>query len=107
MTQNDAPLADDLAERLLSDVELATALRSLPRWEHAEGSLAKRFDFDSFAEALAFVNRAGSLAEEADHHPDITISGARVTLSLVTHASGGITAKDTDMASRLDVLASA
>ena len=92
---------------LLSDVELATVMRSLPRWKHTEGRLTKSFVFDSFSEALAFVNRAGALAEDADHHPDIAISGAGVTLSLVTHASGGITAKDTDMAAQLDVLASA
>ena len=91
---------------LLSDVELETALRSLPRWTHAEGRLTKQFDFDSFADALAFVNRVGRLAEEADHHPDICLSGGRVTLTLVTHASGGITARDTEMASNLDVLAS-
>ena len=91
---------------LLSDVELETALRSLPRWTHADGRLTKRFDFDAFADALNFVNRVGLLAEEADHHPDISLTGGRVTLSLVTHSSGGITARDTALASKLDVLAS-
>lgn len=58
-----------------------------------------------FAEALAYVNEVGRLAEEADHHPDIEISWNQVTLRLSTHSKGRvITAKDHALAVRIDAL---
>jgi 4a-hydroxytetrahydrobiopterin dehydratase len=50
---------------------------------------------------MKFVNRVAEIAEEAGHHPDIDIRYNRVTLGLVTHDAGGITAKDAEMAARL------
>jgi 4a-hydroxytetrahydrobiopterin dehydratase len=47
----------------------------------------------------------GDLAEEAGHHPDIEIHYNRVRLNLVTHDAGGLTAKDFDLATRIDELA--
>jgi 4a-hydroxytetrahydrobiopterin dehydratase len=45
------------------------------------------------------------LAEKAFHHPDIEIRWNTVTLRLSTHSEGGLTAKDTDLAARIDSLA--
>ena len=44
-----------------------------------------------FADALAYVNAVGALAEEMDHHPDIDIRWNTVTLRLSTHSAGGLT----------------
>jgi 4a-hydroxytetrahydrobiopterin dehydratase len=44
----------------------------------------------------------GDLAEEAGHHPDIDIRYNRVRLGLVTHDAGGLTAKDFDLAARIE-----
>ncbi len=35
-----------------------------------------------------------NLANECDHHPDITITYRKVRLVLTTHSEGGITDKD-------------
>ena len=48
---------------------------------------------------MAFVNRVATLAEAAGHHPDIDIRYNRVLLGLVSHDAGGITGRDTAMAS--------
>jgi 4a-hydroxytetrahydrobiopterin dehydratase len=66
--------------------------------------LEREFRFDDFAQALAFVNRVGELAEAADHHPDIELRYNRVTLRWWTHSAGGITERDGELAARTSEL---
>ncbi len=73
-------------------------------WIEREGALEREFRFADFAEALAFVNRVGELAEEADHHPDVDIRWNRVRLRWWTHTSGTITDRDHAMAERVNDL---
>jgi 4a-hydroxytetrahydrobiopterin dehydratase len=73
-------------------------------WTEVDGALERTFQFDSFVEALAFVNRVGELAESEDHHPDIAINYNRVTLRWWTHTAGGITDRDRDLAERSNAL---
>jgi 4a-hydroxytetrahydrobiopterin dehydratase len=47
-------------------------------------------------------NRVAELAEAADHHPDLDIRWRRVMAALTTHDQGGLTAKDFDLAARMD-----
>jgi len=82
----------------LSSTEIDKALADTPGWTQGNATLRRTFTFDSFAEALLFVNHVGFLAEKADHHPDIDIRFKRVTLTLSTHSAGGVTAKDFDLA---------
>ena len=42
------------------------------------------------------------MAEAADHHPDILVEYRHVTLTLTTHDSGGLTARDFSLAARID-----
>ena len=86
----------------LSDQDARTHLAALTGWEIAGDRLRKRYAFDSFASAVAFVNRVAGLAEAADHHPDILIEYRHVTLTLTTHDSGGLTARDFSLAARID-----
>ncbi len=71
-------------------------------WTEREGALHRVFAFQDFATALAFVNRIGALAQEVNHHPDITLSWGKVGVALTTHDAGGVTAKDRDLAHRID-----
>lgn len=85
----------------LNQTELEHALAAAPGWQLAAGKLERTWTFDDFVQAMAFVNRVAAIAEEAGHHPDIDIRYNRVTLGLVTHDVGGITAVDAQMAARL------
>jgi 4a-hydroxytetrahydrobiopterin dehydratase len=67
-------------------------------WAEIDGALEREFRFASFAEALAFVNRVGELAEAEDHHPDVAIHWNRVRLRWWTHVKGAITARDHELA---------
>ena len=69
-------------------------------WEEIDGALERVFEFESFAAAVAFVNRLADAAEAANHHPDIDIRYRRVTVRWTTHSAGGITARDREMAER-------
>ncbi|MDQ3741039.1 MAG: 4a-hydroxytetrahydrobiopterin dehydratase [Actinomycetota bacterium] len=77
----------------------------MSEWREDDGELVRERQFKDFAEALAYVNRVGELAEEVNHHPDILIHGwNKVRLSLFTHSEGRITDADHDMARRIDSL---
>jgi 4a-hydroxytetrahydrobiopterin dehydratase len=69
-------------------------------WPEVDGALERPFEFDSFAQAIAFVNRVAELAEAENHHPDIAVSYKRVTLRWTTHSAGGITDRDRELAAR-------
>jgi len=65
-----------------------------------DGALERTFELDSFAEAIAFVNKVAELAERENHHPDISVSYRKVTLRWTTHSAGGITDRDRELAER-------
>ena len=74
-------------------------------WQEEGGALRRDLRFSDFAEALAFVNRVGEVAEQVNHHPDIDIRWSTVTLRLSTHSKGNvITDSDRDLAARIDGL---
>ena len=92
---------------LLSAHEITSELERVPEWSREGDAVTRTVRFPSFRAAIAFVERVADAAEAADHHPDILIRWRRVTLTLSTHASGGLTAKDFAMAARIDGLVGA
>ena len=64
--------------------------------------LEKHYKFKNFAEALAFTNAVGAIAEEQGHHPDIALSWGRVGLTIWTHSVGGLTESDFILAAKAD-----
>ena len=92
------------AAPLLSADEIAAALRGLPDWEHREDRLVKTFTRRDFRDAMGFLNRIARIADEQNHHPDVSIHWNRLTLSLWTHASGGVTWRDTALAQAVERL---
>lgn len=86
----------------LDEQGVTAALRTTPGWERAGAEIRRVYRFADFREALAFVNRVGSLAEAAGHHPDIDIRYNTVTLALTTHDAGGLSGKDFDLARAID-----
>ena len=74
-------------------------------WNDVRGALQRGFRFTDFREAIAFVNRLAEAAEEANHHPDITISWNAVTVRWWTHTKRAITDRDVEMAKRTSELA--
>jgi 4a-hydroxytetrahydrobiopterin dehydratase len=90
----------------LSRTRIEAALGGLPGWKSQRNALAKTFQFGSFREALSFMVRAGFEAEELNHHPEWSNVYNRVAIRLSTHDAGGkVTAKDVELARRLERIA--
>jgi len=87
--------------------EAGRRLGSLGGWALDGSAIRRKFTFDGFPDAVAFVTRLGFDAEAADHHPDILINYKRVTLTYTTHSEGGLTDKDFAGAARASELAKA
>ncbi len=90
----------------LSDAERAAALSDLGEWDHDDGrdAIRRSFTFNSFSEAFAFMTQVALMAEKADHHPEWSNVYNRVDILLTTHDAGGLSARDVDMAARIDAL---
>jgi len=84
------------------------ALRSLAEeldngWQVIEEHhLEKTFPFPDFAQALAFTNRIGAIAEEEGHHPDIYLAWGKVRVTIWTHKVDGLTRSDFILAAKID-----
>jgi len=89
---------------LLSQEEIEHYLIRLQGWRQDALAICRDFLFPSFGDAVAFVNRVAEVAEEADHHPNIAIDYKRVSLSVTTWASGGLTRRDFRLAGKIDGL---
>jgi 4a-hydroxytetrahydrobiopterin dehydratase len=92
---------------LLSEPEVSAALADLPHWTREGDAIVCTVRCASFRAAIDLVNAVADAAEAADHHPDIEIVWRRVTFRLTSKASGGLTAKDVDMAGTIERLAAA
>ncbi len=83
-------------------LEVKKELKKIKTWKVRGKELKKEFIFKNFLQAIKFINKIALLAEKADHHPDIFIHNyKKVAISLTTHAAGGITQKDFDLARKI------
>ncbi len=89
---------------VLSDDEVRKALPQLSGWKKNGNAIERVFQFGSFVQAMEFVNHIAEAAEAVNHHPDILINYNKVTLTLVSHDSGGVTQRDIKMAARINEL---
>jgi 4a-hydroxytetrahydrobiopterin dehydratase len=95
-------------EPTLSEDQIQELRPQVPEWEVIEldgiQRLQRTFKFKDFAQALAFTNRVGGIAEEQDHHPVLKTAWGRVTVTWWTHAIKGLHQNDFIMAARTDEL---
>jgi 4a-hydroxytetrahydrobiopterin dehydratase len=94
------PLVRDEAEAYMA---------SVPEWELREDAaeIRRTFPFGDFAEALAFVQSVGAIAESEGHHPDVAFGWGYATISLQTKKIKGLHENDFVMAAKIDRLTSA
>ena len=91
------PIAE--AQALLSGLDT--------RWHLAEDgrALTRQVTFKTFARAIAFLNRLAEIAEREGHHPDFCLTRwNQLSLSLTTHAIGGLSRNDFVLAAKLQAV---
>ncbi len=91
----------------LKGAELAALARQLAGdWRVVdEHHLEKEFRFPDFAQALAFTNKVGALAEEEGHHPDLYLAWGKVGVTIWTHKVDGLTRSDFVLAAKIERIA--
>jgi 4a-hydroxytetrahydrobiopterin dehydratase len=91
----------------LSDEDLGRALAAgdLPGWRHDRGEIFKNYRFDTFMDAITFIDRLAERAEAANHHPDLENHYNRVRVALHTWSENAVTEKDLMLAREIEALA--
>jgi 4a-hydroxytetrahydrobiopterin dehydratase len=88
--------------------ELTELKQEIPDWQLLErdgiARVERVFHFPNFADALAFTNRVGALAEAEGHHPALLTEWGRVTVTWWTHKIRGLHRNDFIMAAKTDAL---
>ncbi|MFO0957515.1 MAG: 4a-hydroxytetrahydrobiopterin dehydratase [Isosphaeraceae bacterium] len=85
----------------MSEAEIRERLPQANGWERIGDELVRTWQFPSTRRALEFVGRVADEAEALDHHLDIILSYRSVRVELSTHAEGGISARDFELAERI------
>jgi len=92
----------------LSESEIVLFQPQVPDWNilevNGEKRLSKIFKFKDFAQALAFTDQVGALAEAEDHHPALLTEWGKVSVDWWTHIIKGLHQNDFIMASKTDHL---
>lgn len=92
----------------LTDAEIEKYLPQVPDWDLVEEDgikkLQRTFKFRNFVEALDFTNAVGEAAEDEGHHPIITLTWGRATVTWYTHKIKGLHENDFIMAAKTDDL---
>ncbi len=90
--------------KALSESQILKKLASISGWmtNKKQTELSKVFHTDSFVDGLSLVARITVHAELLNHHPTIELTYGKVKVSLTTHDVKGLTAKDFELATRID-----
>jgi len=87
---------------LLDAAEIDHALQDLDGWRREGDALCRDLRFPSFMDAIRFIDRVAVVAEDADHHPQLSNVYWNVGIRLTTHDAGGITELDVELARAID-----
>lgn len=88
--------------------EIERYRQQVPEWqivtEAGEQRLKRVFNFKDFAEALAFTEKVGALAQQQDHHPALLTEWGKVTVFWWTHKVHGLHLNDFILAAKTNRL---
>jgi len=89
------PLPRERIDALLAQLEAGWTLTSA-------GHLSRSYEFRDFAQAMAFANRVGDIAEQQGHHPDLYVAWGKCGVEIWTHKIDGLTESDFFLAAKAD-----
>ena len=92
----------------MTESQIYPLMPQVPDWQlkevNGDNRLERIFKFKDFAQALAFTDKVGAIAEAEDHHPMIVTEWGKVTVNWWTHKVRGLHQNDFVMAARTDQL---
>lgn len=89
----------------LDEDDVARRLASSPAWQREGDAITRTFAFKGFMRPALLANAIAHLAEQANHHPELTIRWGSLTVRLRTHDADGLTERDFALAERIDAVA--
>jgi 4a-hydroxytetrahydrobiopterin dehydratase len=90
----------------LTPAQIEALLSQVPGYQVDEkrAKISKEYSFADFYETIAFVNALAYIANQEDHHPDLTVSYNKCGVSFSTHDAGGLTENDFICAAKVNAL---
>ena len=89
--------------KVYNKTETVEKLKALHlEWDYKTNAIYKRFVFESFKNALDFINQVAEIVEDLNHHPKWTNLYNKVDVSLTTNDYKGVTEKDFELALKME-----
>ena len=76
---------------LVEKNKINEALKKLNEWEFKKNAISRSFKFSTYMDGINYVHSLALLAEEQNHHPDISIGWCSVKIEFTSHDLGGVT----------------
>ena len=88
----------------LNDDEILLNLDKINEWNINDDKemIFKKFKFKNFKKAILFTNLVADLAENENHHPDISFGWGYCLIMMHTHAIKGLSLNDFILAAKID-----
>ncbi|MEK7142873.1 MAG: 4a-hydroxytetrahydrobiopterin dehydratase [Patescibacteria group bacterium] len=98
-------IAKNQKPKILSLQEIKKGLQKLPGWKYRANKISKQFEFKSFRQGIALVNKLAPFCDRIDHHPDIHINYRKILFELTRYDIGGkVTDRDLVVAGEIERL---
>jgi 4a-hydroxytetrahydrobiopterin dehydratase len=89
----------------LDPATIRARLLDVPVWQAIDGTIARDYTFADYRATIAFVNAVAGMAEDQNHHPEMTVGYRRCTVAYTTHSAGGaLSENDFICAARADAI---
>ena len=92
----------------VTDEEIPSLISQIPLWDIIEENNIKKltclFKFSDYEQSLVFTNKVATLADEEDHHPQITLEWGKVKVIWWSHKINGLHQNDFICAAKTDRL---
>ena len=81
-------------------------LSNLPSWHlsQTEKEISKQFSFTNFKQTMIFINSIAVIAEECDHHPDVSFGYNTCEVRYTTHVIDGLSQNDFICAAKIELI---
>ncbi len=73
-------------------------------WRYDDDQIVRTYDFETYLRGVEFAADVARIADEAFHHPTITIEFRSVTVAFTDHEAGGVTEQDLELAAKVEGL---
>ena len=87
---------------LLPKTEIKKQLQIINNWHFENDKIKKEFNFQTYMDSIAFINKLAEISEKNNHHPDMYVGWCKINLTFTSHDYGGVTKACITMAKAAD-----